>query len=57
MDKIKMDAIALVWIAQCHGLSDPKNLYMPGFKAFNSLTGIIIFENSWKNMDTMDRIP
>ena len=24
---------------------------------FNSLTGIIIFENSWKNMDTMDRIP
>ena len=24
---------------------------------FNSLTGIIIFENIWKNMDTMDRIP
>ena len=23
----------------------------------NSLTGIINFENSWKNMDTMDRIP
>ena len=25
--------------------------------AFNSLTGMIIFLNSWKNMDTMDRIP
>ena len=27
------------------------------FTTLNSLTGIFIFENSWENIDTMDRIP
>ena len=35
----------------------PRQFPMDWGERLNSLTGIIIFENSSKNMDTMDRIP